>query len=96
MERVRDGHPWQELLKRLLQLRVRAGLHERQAILRCSSAMTPRAAHVRWVLRGPHGYGDFGFVCGYDGSNTPFGVSLPGNEWTDNTFDDGAVVDAAS
>lgn len=39
-------------------------------------------------------HGDF--VCGYYGSNTSFDVSLPGNVWTDNTFDDGAVVDAAN
>ncbi len=32
------------------------------------------------------------YVCGYYGSNTTFDPSLPGNEWTDNVFDDGTTV----
>jgi hypothetical protein len=35
-------------------------------------------------------------VCGYYGSNTSFDPTRPGNVWTNNTFDDGAVVQSAN
>ncbi len=32
------------------------------------------------------------YVCGYYGSNTAFDPALPGNVWSNNTFDDGTPV----
>ena len=42
----------------------------------------------------PSDHGEF--VCGAYGAITSFDTSLPGNVWTDNTMDDGTVLDASN
>lgn len=36
------------------------------------------------------------YVCGHYGAITSFDVDAPGNVWTNNTFDDGTVVEASN